>query len=72
MLRVFVMLHHVSLDYTILMCRSVRLNGDVLEMVDERTLPALQGAELPPGEPLGLPALSFGFYVLKQAAAPAC
>ncbi|MCJ8740897.1 hypothetical protein PDJAM_G00064450 [Pangasius djambal] len=52
--------------------RSVRLNGDVLKMVDDRTLPPLQGAELPPGEHLKLPALSFAFYVLKQAAAPVC
>ncbi|MCI4386677.1 hypothetical protein PGIGA_G00065240 [Pangasianodon gigas] len=52
--------------------RSVRLNGDVLKMVDDRTLPPLRGAELPPGEHLKLPALSFAFYVLKQAAAPVC
>ncbi|GAA6101685.1 heparanase [Tachysurus ichikawai] len=52
--------------------RSVRLNGDVLKMVDERTLPSLHGVELPPGEHLKLPALSFAFYVLKQAAAPLC
>ncbi|XP_053505449.1 heparanase [Ictalurus furcatus] len=52
--------------------RSVRLNGDVLKMVDERTLPPLQGVELPPGEHLKLPALSFAFYVLKRAAASVC
>ncbi|XP_026995857.1 heparanase [Tachysurus fulvidraco] len=52
--------------------RSVRLNGDVLKMVDERTLPSLHGVELPPGDHLKLPALSFAFYVLKQAAAPLC
>ncbi|KAM9450930.1 heparanase [Clarias gariepinus] len=52
--------------------RSVKLNGDVLKMVDERTLPSLQGAELPPGEHLKLPALSFAFFVLKHAAAPVC
>ncbi|XP_060791942.1 heparanase isoform X2 [Neoarius graeffei] len=55
-----------------LQSRSVRLNGDVLKMVDERTLPPLEGAELPPGEHIKLPALSFAFYVLKQAAAPVC
>ncbi|XP_058271961.1 heparanase isoform X2 [Hemibagrus wyckioides] len=52
--------------------RFVKLNGDVLKMVDERTLPTLRGAELPPGEHLQLPALSFAFCVLKQAAAPVC
>ncbi|KAF7696982.1 hypothetical protein HF521_005400 [Silurus meridionalis] len=52
--------------------RSVRMNGDVLKMVDERTLPPLQGVELPPVEHLNLPALSFAFYVLKQAASPVC
>lgn len=41
-------------------------------MVDERTLPPLQGVELPPGEHLKLPALSFAFYVLKRAAASVC
>ncbi|KAG7476682.1 hypothetical protein MATL_G00085510 [Megalops atlanticus] len=51
---------------------SVRLNGEVLKMVDDRTLPPLQGVPLPPGERLNLPGFSFAFYVLKDARAPAC
>ncbi|XP_036385326.1 heparanase [Megalops cyprinoides] len=51
---------------------SVRLNGEVLKMVDDRTLPPLQGVSLPPGEYLNLPGFSFAFYVLKDARALAC
>ncbi|XP_057216823.1 heparanase [Triplophysa rosa] len=52
--------------------RSVKLNGEVLKMVDDRTLPALQGSELPPGEPIKLPGFSFAFYVVTDARAPVC
>lgn len=52
--------------------RSVKLNGDVLKMVDDRTVPALQGSELPPGEPIKLPGFSFAFYVITDARAPVC
>ncbi|XP_064164897.1 heparanase [Anguilla rostrata] len=52
--------------------RSVRLNGEVLKLVDDRTLPPLQGALLPPGDHLKLPAFSFAFYVLRDAHAPGC
>ncbi|XP_056587207.1 heparanase isoform X1 [Triplophysa dalaica] len=52
--------------------RSVKLNGEVLKMVDDRTLPALQGSKLPPGEPLKLPGFSFAFYVVTDAQAPVC
>ncbi|KAJ8393977.1 hypothetical protein AAFF_G00055100, partial [Aldrovandia affinis] len=52
--------------------RSVQLNGEVLKLLDDRTLPPLQGVSLPPGEHLKLPAFSFAFYVLKDAHSPAC
>ncbi|XP_066566943.1 heparanase [Amia ocellicauda] len=52
--------------------KSVQLNGEVLEMVDDRTLPVLQGSPMPAGTPLKLPALSFAFYVIKDARVPAC
>ncbi len=52
--------------------RSVKLNGQVLRMVDDRTLPLLKGRELPPGEHLKLPGFSFAFYVLIEAQAPVC
>ncbi|KAG9265511.1 heparanase [Astyanax mexicanus] len=52
--------------------RSVALNGVVLKMVDERTLPPLRGIKLPAGKHLKLPGFSFAFYVLKEAGAPVC
>ncbi|XP_030625019.1 heparanase [Chanos chanos] len=52
--------------------KSVKLNGEVLKMVDDRTLPPLKGSELSPGEQLKVPGLSFAFYVLKDAQAAAC
>ncbi|XP_063775804.1 heparanase isoform X2 [Pseudophryne corroboree] len=51
---------------------TVLLNGEVLKMVDEKTLPVLHGRPLDPGSPLVLPSLSFGFYVVKNAEATAC
>ncbi|KAL6469756.1 hypothetical protein MHYP_G00208750 [Metynnis hypsauchen] len=55
-----------------LQSRAARLNGVLLKMVDEQTLPPLQGTDLRPGEHLKLPGLSFAFYVVKQARAPVC
>ncbi|XP_023839408.1 heparanase isoform X2 [Salvelinus sp. IW2-2015] len=52
--------------------KSVKLNGEVLKMVDDRTLPSLQGTPLPAGEHLRLPGYSFAFYVLSEAQALAC
>ncbi|KAI4893187.1 hypothetical protein NFI96_018502, partial [Prochilodus magdalenae] len=52
--------------------RDIRLNGVLLKMLDEQTLPPLRGTDLPPGEHLKLPGLSFAFYVLKQAHSPVC
>ena len=54
------------------MSRSVKLNGLVLKMVDDQTLPELQGVPLHTGDPLSLPGFSFAFYVLSQAQAAAC
>ncbi|XP_054468272.1 heparanase [Anoplopoma fimbria] len=52
--------------------RCVTLNGVVLKMVDDRTLPDLKGTRLPPDEHLQLPAFSLAFFVLTDAGAPAC
>nr|XP_040026207.1 heparanase-like [Gasterosteus aculeatus aculeatus] len=52
--------------------RCVKLNGGVLKMVDDRTLPHLKGARLPPAEHLQLPAFSMAFFVLTDAGAVAC
>ncbi|KAI3362512.1 hypothetical protein L3Q82_012799 [Scortum barcoo] len=52
--------------------RSVKLNGEVLKMVDDQTLPDLKGTRLPPSEHLHLPAYSLAFFVLEDAEAAAC
>ncbi|XP_018431685.1 PREDICTED: heparanase isoform X2 [Nanorana parkeri] len=55
-----------------LFSQTVLLNGEVLRMVDDKTLPTLDGKEKAPGSPLLLPSSSFGFYVVKDAQASAC
>ncbi|KAM9331469.1 heparanase [Gastrophryne carolinensis] len=55
-----------------LLSETVLLNGKVLQMVDDKTLPTLTGKEQAPGSPLVLPSLSFGFFVVKDAQASAC
>lgn len=52
--------------------REVQLNGRLLQMVDDETLPALHEMALAPGSTLGLPAFSYGFYVIRNAKAIAC
>uniref|UniRef100_A0A3Q3WCS8 Heparanase n=1 Tax=Mola mola TaxID=94237 RepID=A0A3Q3WCS8_MOLML len=52
--------------------RSVKLNGELLKMVDDETLPDLKGSRLPPGEYLHLPAYSLAFFVLTDARAAGC
>ncbi|MEQ2176127.1 hypothetical protein GOODEAATRI_024883, partial [Goodea atripinnis] len=52
--------------------RSVQLNGVLLKMMDDKTIPELSGAQLPPAEHLKLPAYSLGFFVFLEAQAPAC
>lgn len=52
--------------------RSVKLNGEVLKMVDDKTLPDLKGTPLTPGKHLQLPAYSLAFYVLTDARALVC
>ncbi|XP_074760221.1 heparanase [Athene noctua] len=55
-----------------ILSRSIELNGRVLRMVDEKTLPELIEKPLGPGSVLGLPAFSYGFYVIRNAKAIAC
>uniref|UniRef100_A0A3Q2T0U0 Heparanase n=1 Tax=Fundulus heteroclitus TaxID=8078 RepID=A0A3Q2T0U0_FUNHE len=55
-----------------LQSRSVQLNGVLLKMVDDKTLPELSGARSPPAERVQLPAFSLGFFVFSEARAPAC
>nr|XP_046232068.1 heparanase isoform X2 [Scatophagus argus] len=52
--------------------RSVTLNGDVLKMVDDKTLPDLKGRRLPPAQCLQLPAYSLAFFVLTDAEVAGC
>ncbi|KAK1884424.1 Heparanase [Dissostichus eleginoides] len=55
-----------------LISRSVKLNGKMLLMPDDETLPDLTGTRLPPAERLQIPGFSLGFFVLKEARAAAC
>lgn len=55
-----------------ILSREVQLNGRLLQMVDDETLPALHEMALAPGSTLGLPAFSYGFYVIRNAKAIAC
>ncbi|XP_059778710.1 heparanase isoform X2 [Balaenoptera ricei] len=55
-----------------LFSKSVQLNGQTLKMVDDQTLPALTEKPLRPGSSLGLPALSYGFFVIRNAKVAAC
>ncbi|XP_004629331.1 heparanase [Octodon degus] len=55
-----------------LLSKSVQLNGETLKMVDDYTLPTLTEKTLRPGGSLGLPAFSYGFFVIKNAKAIAC
>ncbi|KAM4708435.1 heparanase [Discoglossus pictus] len=55
-----------------LLSKSVLLNGKLLKMVDEKTLPTLHGKQLDPGSLLVVPALRFSFYVVRSAQATAC
>ncbi|XP_058962394.2 heparanase isoform X1 [Pocillopora verrucosa] len=55
-----------------LLTKTVKLNGKVLKLVDDRTLPDLAPKSVPGDEPLNLPPLTFGFYVIPKASASAC
>ncbi|XP_038648566.1 heparanase [Scyliorhinus canicula] len=52
--------------------QSVQLNGELLKMVDRKTMPIIEGKALQPGSPIILPAHSYAFYVVQDAKAPAC
>ncbi|ELT92924.1 hypothetical protein CAPTEDRAFT_216883 [Capitella teleta] len=54
-----------------LVSRLVDLNGKTLKMLDAHTLPEFQPQEVK-SRTLSVPALSYGFVVLPEAAAPAC
>ncbi|KAL7982129.1 hypothetical protein Chor_001186 [Crotalus horridus] len=55
-----------------LLSRSVQLNGFLLKMPNDETLPILQENPLIPGHSLDLPAFSYGFYVIRNAKVLAC
>lgn len=52
--------------------REVTLNGKILSLVNNTTLPDLSPLQQEPTETINLPALSFGFYVFKDVKAEAC
>ncbi|ERE88252.1 heparanase [Cricetulus griseus] len=55
-----------------LLSKSVQLNGETLKIVDDHTLPALTEKPLRPGSSLGMPAFSYGFFVIRNAKIAAC
>ncbi|KAJ6657489.1 hypothetical protein lerEdw1_002424 [Lerista edwardsae] len=55
-----------------ILSKSIQLNGHVLKMLDDETLPDLREKPLSPGSSLGLPAFSYGFYVIRNAKVMAC
>ncbi|XP_061589496.1 heparanase isoform X2 [Cololabis saira] len=55
-----------------LLSRSVQLNGRLLKMVDDKTLPPLTGEHLPAEDHLQLPAYSLAFFVFVDAGVAAC
>ncbi|XP_016011745.2 heparanase isoform X1 [Rousettus aegyptiacus] len=55
-----------------LFSKSVQLNGQTLKMVDDQTLPAMTEKPLRPGSSLGLPAFSYGFFVIRNAKVAVC
>ncbi|XP_070614184.1 heparanase [Erythrolamprus reginae] len=55
-----------------LLSRSVQLNGHLLKMPSDETLPVLQEKPLVPGQSLELPGFSYGFYVIRNAKVLAC
>ena len=52
--------------------RQVTLNGHLLQLVDNTSLPELEPLEQKASDTISLPALSFGFQVFKEANAKAC
>ena len=47
--------------------RQVTLNGHLLQLVDNTSLPELEPVEQEASSTVSLPALSFGFQVFKEA-----
>ncbi|XP_068948334.1 heparanase isoform X2 [Petaurus breviceps papuanus] len=58
--------------YKNLLSQSVKLNGHILKMVDDKTLPELTGKPLCLGCPLTLPPFSYGFFVVLNAKVVTC
>ena len=52
--------------------RQVTVNGHLLQLVDNTSLPELEPVEQKASDTISLPALSFGFQVFKEANAQAC
>lgn len=62
----------VSLIISTSYYRQVTLNGKLLELVDNFTIPDLVPVEQEASKEIKLPTLSFGFCVFKDTKAKAC
>ncbi|KAM8968954.1 heparanase [Sarcophilus harrisii] len=58
--------------YKNLLSQSVKLNGHILKMVDDKTLPEIIGKPLCLYCPLTLPPFSYGFFVIMNAKVATC
>ena len=52
--------------------QAVKLNGKLLQLVDDKFLPKLEPESIIPPDNIKLPPVSFGFYVIPKAEAKAC
>lgn len=50
----------------------MKLNDKLLEMGADSSFPALEPRRVKPGDQLILPPLTYAFYVVPEAQAPAC
>ena len=50
--------------------KMVKLNGDVLKMINDTTLPELKPVRV--NQPYRLPPLTYGYFVIIDSFAPAC
>ena len=52
--------------------REVDINGKLMELVDDKTLPKIEPNQISGTDKIVLPGKSYAFYVLPKAAASIC
>ena len=65
--------NHPGLINTVLLFnRRVRLNGRLLQLANDSVLPKIEPLPIKRGNPMLVPPLSYGFYVVPEFKAKAC